>query len=200
MLEMGKYYLCKKCKEVNNEELNSFIYKVFYTDYKSMNSRTSPYGSSYNYYDFYNTPQETMKFRVGCIYQCMMDNYLKDENGNFVYMGTLDGFLFEEVKFNLDGCEKIITAIRKHQGCFASVEPFRCIDGQHIVYICRVELRSVNGYHFVSEMTFSQDPVSGLLAAYRNSRKKLVQCGKLKSAIYGQEYYFYKPTYNYERI
>lgn len=190
MLEMGKYYLCKKCKEANYKELNAFINKVFYNDYQSMNSRTSPYGPTYSHYDYYNTLQETIKFRVGGIYQCVMDDYLKDENGNFLYIGTLDGFLFEEVKIDLDGCKKILTAIRRHQGCKASVEPFNCVDGQYIVYICHVELRSVNGYHFAAESGFSQDPVQGLLVAYRSARKTLVKCGKLNRAIYGNSKYF----------
>lgn len=192
MFEMGKYYLCKKCKEVNNEELNSFIDKVFYTNYKSMSSRTSRYEPMYSYYDVFNMLPEMIKFSVGGIYKCVMDNYLKDENGNLVYIGTLDGFLFEEVKIDLDGCEKILTAIRKHQGCKASVEPFNCVDGQYITYICNVELRSVNGYHFAAGSTFAQDPVQGLLDAYRSARKTLVKCGKLNRAIYGMSEYFYK--------
>ena len=185
MFEMGKYYFCKKCKEANNEELNAFIQKVFYTGYKSM---------SLNYNDYYGS-QAMMKFHVGGIYKCMMNNYLKDDNGQLVYIGKLDGFLFEEVKIDLHGCEKIIDAIEKHYGCFASVEPWEVYDGIGITYICNVKLCSVNGNNLASSCTFSNNPVNGLLIAYRSARKALAQNGKLNKAIHGDSSYIYAYTH-----
>lgn len=186
MFEMGRYYLCKKCKEVNDEEINSFITHVFHTNYKSTYSYGN--GNYYNYYDY--EPQEMMKFHVGGIYKCMMGNYLKDDNGQFVYIGQLDGFLFEEVKIDLHECEKIISAIEKHYGCSASVEPWTVRDGIGITYICNVKLCSINGNHVASGCTFSTNPVIGLLTAYRDARKTLVKSGKLNKAIHGDTNYY----------
>ena len=200
MFETGKYYLCKKCKEVNDEEINSFITNVFYTNYKSATNRTyvrSPSCRNDNYFTY--ETQEMMKFRVGCIYKCMQDNYLKDDGGQLVFIGKLDGFLFEEVKIDLHGCEKIIGAIEKHYGCAASVEPLNCVDGQYISYVCKVLLHSIEGYYFASETTVSQNPVSGLLVAYRNSRKTLAQRSRLGRAL-NHIRPFYATYYNYERI
>lgn len=184
MFEMNKYYLCKECKEVNNEELNAFIEKVFhnnsYREYLRFNSCEN---GNYNYYD-YEPPM--MKFRVGGIYKCMMDNYLKDDNGKLVYIGELDGFLFEEVKIDLHGCEKIIGAIENHHWCSASVEPFAVNDGISITYICNVKLGSVNRKFIATSHTFSENPVNGLLAAYREARKTLAKWGKLNKAIHNK--------------
>jgi hypothetical protein len=186
---MGKYYLCKKCKEVNNEEINAFIANVFHTNYKSATSgaylrpHSRGNGNYYNYYDYES--QIMMEFHVGGIYKCMMDNYLKDGNGQLVYIGKLDGFLFEETKIDLHGCEKIIGAIKKHYGCSASVEPWTAYNEIDITYICNVKLCSVNENYIASGCTFSKDPVNGLLTAYRNARKTLAQSGKLNKAIHG---------------
>ena len=193
MFETDKYYLCKERKIANNEELNAFIQKVFCTDYKCMSSHTS-YRPNLNYYDYYGS-QVMIEFHVGGIYKCMMDNYLKDDNGQLVYIGRLDGFLFEEVKIDLHGCEKIIGAIEKHYGCFASVEPFNYVDCQHIAYMCNVKLHSVNGNNLASSCTFSNNPVNGLLIAYRSARKALAQNGKLNKAIHGDSSYIYAYTH-----
>lgn len=139
MFEEGKYYLCKQCKEANNEELNAFITNVFYANYYGVTNRRHLRSYSCgngNYYDF--EAQTMMEFHVGGIYKCMMDNYLKDDNGQLVYIGKLDGFLFEEMKIDLHGCEKIIGAIEKHYGCSASVEPWEVNDGIGIRYICNI--------------------------------------------------------------
>ena len=194
MFKMGKYYLCKKCKEVNDEELNAFITHVFHTNYKSATSgaylrpHSRGNGNYYNYYDY--EPQIMMKFHVGGIYKCVMDNYLKDDYGQIVFISRLDGFLFEEVKIDLHGCEKIIVAIEKHYGCSASVEPWTADDGIGITYICNVKLCSVNGNHVASGCTFSTNPVIGLLTSYRSARKALVQNGKLNRVIHGDSEYF----------
>ena len=181
MFEIGKYYLCKECKKVNNEEINSFITHVFYTNYNStINSK---------YYNY--EPQAMMEFHVGGIYKCMTDNYLKDDNGQLVYIGEVDGFLFEEVEIDLHGCEKIIGAIEKHYGCSASVEPWTVNnDGIVITYICNVKLCSVNGKCAASGCTLSNNPVNGLLTAYRNARRTLAKSGKLNRAIKKNKFYF----------
>ena len=201
---MGKYYLCKKCKEVNDEELNAFITHVFHTNYKSATNRAylrshgRGNGNYYNYYGY--EPQIMMEFHVGGIYKCMMDDYLKDDNGQLVHIGKLDGFLFEEVKIDLHGCEKIIDTIGRHFGCFASVEPWTVNDGIGITYTCNVKLCSINGKHSVSACNLSNNPVNGLLTAYRDARKDLVKNGKLNSAIQGDDKYFRTCTFCYERI
>ena len=191
MFEKDKYYLCKECKEVNDEELNTFITHVFHTNYKSATSRTYFRSYSYgngNYYDY--EPQAMMKFHVGGLYKCMMDNYLKDDNGQLVYISKLDGFLFEEVKIDLHGCEKIIGAIKKHYGCSASVEPWTVNDRIGIIYECNVKLRSVNGKCAASGCSFSTNPVDGLLTAYRSAREHLVQNGKLNKAIHSDNKFY----------
>ena len=194
MFEMGKYYLCKKCKEVNDKELNAFITHAFHTNYKSVANRT--YLRSYNYFDY--EPQAMMKYHVGGIYKCMMDDYLKDDNGQLVYIGKLDGFLFEEVKIDLHGCEKIICAIQKHYGCSVSVEPWIVNSGIGITYVCNVKLCSVNGNYVASGCTLSNNPVNGLLTAYRSARESLAQSGKLNEAINGDKEYFANSVYNYK--
>ena len=186
MFETGKYYICKKCKEVNNKELNEFITNVFYTSHKSATNKAylrSYSGGNSNYYDYYE-PQVMMKFHIGCIYKCTLGDYLIDDNGQLVYIGNLDGFLFEEIKINLNGCEKIIGAIKKHYGCSASVKPWTVNDEIGTVYVCNVKLHSVNGKYFASGCSFSANPVNGLLAAYRDARKTLAQSGKLNRAIH----------------
>ena len=186
MLKFGKYYLCKKCKKVNDEELNAFITNVFHTNYKSATNRTylrSPSFRNGSFFDYES--QAMMEFHVGGIYKCTLDNYLIDANGQLVYIGKLDGFLFEEVKIDLHGCEKIIGAINKHYGCIASVEPWTVNDGIGITYVCNVKLCSINGNYASSGCTFSQNPVNGLLTAYRSARKTLAQSGKLNEAIHG---------------
>lgn len=183
MFETNKYYLCKQCKEVNDEELNVFIEKVFHNNSCKAYLRFNSWDNgNYNYYEY--EPQAITKFHVGGIYKCMMDNYLKDDNGHLVYIGKLDGFLFEEAKIDLRGCEKIIDAIKKHCGCFASVEPWTVNDGIGITYVCNVTLRSVNGACFASGCNFSTNPVIGLLTAFRNARKALAKSGKLNGAIH----------------
>lgn len=193
MFKMGKFYLCKKCKEVNDEEINSFITHVFHTNYKSAYSCGNG-----NNITIMNVPQEMMKFRVGSIYKCTLDNYLIDDNGQLVYIGHLGGFLFEEVKIDLHGCEKIIGAINKHYGCIASVVPWIVENGIGITYICNVKLCSVNGNCVASGCTSSNNPVNGLLTAYRIARKALVKNGKLNQAILGDSKYFAKSIYNYK--
>lgn len=199
MFEEGKYYLCKQCKEANNEELNAFITNVFYANYYGVTNRRHLRSYSCgngNYYDF--EAQTMMEFHVGGIYKCMMDNYLKDNNGQLVYIGKLDGFLFEEMKIDLHGCEKIIGAIEKHYGCSASVEPWEVNDGIGIRYICNVKLCSVHGNHVASGCTFSENPVNGLLTSYRNARKTLAQNGALNKAIHGDNRYFGSHIYTYK--
>ena len=198
MFEMGKYYLCKKCKEVNDEEMNTFIQKVFHTGYKSATNSTYLYSYSCGNHNYFNyEPQLMIKFHVGGIYKCMMDNYLKDDNRQLVYIGKLDGFLFEEVKLDLHGCEKIICAIEKHYGCSASVKPWAVNDGIGITYVCDVELHSVNGFRTASGCIFSTNPVNGLLTAYRSAREALAKSGKLNGAIHGVSEYFYNSVYAY---
>jgi len=197
MFEMGKYYLCKACKEANTEELNSFIHAVFHTDYKAREYATTLNSNLYNYYNYYGAPQAIMKFHVGGIYKCTLDNYLKDDNRQLVYIGKLDGFLFEEVKFDLHGCEKIICAIEKHYGCSASVKPWAVNDGIGITYVCDVELHSVNGFRTASGCIFSTNPVNGLLTAYRSAREALAKSGKLNGAIHGVSEYLYNSVYAY---
>lgn len=201
MFKFGKYYLCKECKEVNDEEVNAFITNVFHRNYKSAANRT--YLRSYTcgngkYYDY--EPQAMMKFHVGGIYKCTLDNYLIDDNGQLVYIGHLDGFLFEETKIDLHECEKIIGAIEKHYGCSASVEPWTVNDGIGITYMCNVKLCSVNGNYVASGCTFSTNPVNGILTAYRSARKGLVLSGKLNSAIHGDKEYFANSVYSYHYL
>lgn len=201
MFETDKYYLCKECKKVNDEELNAFITNVFHTNYKSATNRTYLRSTSCcrndNYFDYES--QAMMEFHVGGIYKCIMDNYLKDDNGQLVYIGKLDGFLFEEIKIDLHGCEKIIDTIEKHYGCFASVKPWTVTvnDGIGITYVCNVKLRSVNGNCVASGCSFSTNPVNGLLTAYRKARETLVKSGMLNRAINTRPFYF---TWNHERI
>lgn len=196
MFEMGKYYLCEQRKEVNDEELNTFITHVFHTNYKSATNRT--YLRSYscgngNYFDY--EPQTMMEFHVGGIYECVVNNYLKDDKGQIVYIGKLDGFLFEEVKIDLHGCEKIIDGIKKHYGCFASVKPWSVNDEIGITCVCNVTLSSVNRKCIASGCALSTNPVIGLLTAYRNARKALAKSGKLNRAIHGERIIFYDNTY-----
>ena len=174
MFKFGKYYLCEKCKEINEEEVNTFIMNVFHTNRTYL---------SYSCGDDYE-PQTMMEFHVGGIYKCTLDNYLIDDNGKLVFIGKLDGFLFEEVKIDLHGCEKIIGAINEHYGCIASVRPWAVNDGIGITYVCNVTLRSVNGKCVASGCDFSTNPVNGLLAAYRGARKALAKSGKLNGAIH----------------
>jgi hypothetical protein len=192
-------YLCKKCKEVNNEEVNAFIANVFHTNYKSATNRAylrshgRGNGNYYNYYGY--EPQIMMEFHVGGIYKCMMDDYLKDDNGQLVHIGKLDGFLFEEVKIDFHGCEKIIDGIKKHYGCFASVKPWSVTDEIGITCVCNVTLSSVNRKCIASGCALSTNPVIGLLTAYRNARKALAKSGKLNRAIHGERIIFYDNTY-----
>ena len=193
---MGKYYLCKKCKEVNDEELNAFITHVFHANYKSATNRAYLRSHSCGNGNYFNyEPQVIIKFHNGGIYKCMMDNYLKDDNGKLVYIGKLAGFLFEETKIDFHECEKIINAIEKHYGCSASVELFNCVDDQYITYKCSVQLYSVNGKCFASGCTISTNQVNGLLTAYRNARETLAKRGRLNEAIHddiGSYIYSYK--------
>ena len=201
MFETDKYYLCKECKEVNDEEVNAFITHVFHTNYKSATNRTylRPHSrGNGNYYDY--EPQAMMEFHVGSIYKCVIDNYLKDDKGQLVYIDKLDGFLFEEVQIDLHGCEKIIGAIVKHYGCSASVKPWTANDGNGITYLCNVKLCSVNGNYVASGCTLSTNPVNGLLTSYRSARKGLVLSGKLNPAIHGDKEYFVNSTYNYHYL
>jgi len=185
MFKFGKYYLCEKCKEIDEEEVNAFIMNVFHTNYKSPTNRTYLRSHSCGNGNYFNyEPQTMMEFHVGGIYECMIDNYLKDDKGQLVYIGKLDGFLFEEVKTDLHGCEKIIGGINKHYGCRASVKPWAVNDGIGITYECNVTLRSVNGKCFASGCNFSTNPVIGLLTAFRNARKVLAKNGKLNGAIH----------------
>ena len=195
---MGKYYLCKKCKEVNDEEMNTFIQKVFHTGYKSATNSTYLYSYSCGNDNYFNyEPQLMIKFHVGGIYKCMMDNYLKDDNGQFVHIDEIAGFLFEKIKIDLHGCEKIIDAIEKHYGCSASVEPKSVNDGIGITYLCDVKLRGVNRNCLVCGLASSENPVNGLLTAYRNARKALAQNGVLNKAIHGVSKYPYNHIYTY---
>jgi hypothetical protein len=198
MFEEGKYYICKQCKEANNEELNAFITNVFYANYYGVTNRRDLSSYSWGNGKYYDLEAQTMmEFHVGGIYKCMIDNYLKDDNGQLVYIGQLDGFLFEEMKIDLHGCEKIIGAIEKHYGCSASVEPWTVDDGIGITYVCNVKLCSVNVKCVASGCTISTNPVNGLLIAYRNAREALVKSGKLDRAIHGDSKYFDSHIYNY---
>ena len=189
MFEKNKYYICKKCKEVNDEELNTFITHVFHN---TVTIRPYSRGNASNYCDY--EAQTIMEFHVGGVYKCMIDNYLIDDKGQFVYIGKLDGFLFEEVEIDLNGCEKIIDAIEKHYGCSASVKPWT-VNEYIMEYICYVKLCSVNGKCVASGCNVSKDPVNGLLTAYRNARKALATSGELNKAIHS---YIGSYTYTYK--
>jgi hypothetical protein len=175
MFKSGNFYLCvKKTNKSENEEINSFIYAVF-------GNKKYEYGRNnrFNYSD--NTFGE---FYEGHIYLCPVNNALKDEKENIIFLNQSRADNFEEIKVDFSDVKPLLEKLNTYNRGTAYIKPSLKL-GNMILYDCRVSIYGTK--HSGLGEALAENKVKGLMLAYREARKNLLTKTKLFKSLYSYE-------------